>query len=67
MSPDKAYVDLTDEELADEIAGLDSEIDSCQNSIAKLRKNLKDKQNLRESLIEILSRKKQIKGWPRYA
>lgn len=67
MSPDKAYDDLTVEELADEIAGLDAEIESCQNYIAKLKKSIKQKSDLRESLLEILARSKQVKGWPKHA
>lgn len=63
MSPDKAYDDLTAEELADEIAGLDLEIEACQTVIAKARKSLKQKTDLRESLIEIISRSRQVKGW----
>lgn len=63
MSPDRAYDDLTQQELTDEIRGLDTEIESCQNSLAKLRKELKQKTYLRESLIEICARKTQVKGW----
>ncbi len=58
-----SYDDLTIEELADEIAGLDKEIENCQASLAKQRRGLKQKEDLRESLIEIVSRRRSIKGW----
>ncbi len=58
-----SYDDLTIEELADEIAGLDKEIDNCQASLAKQRRSLKQKEDLRESLIEIVARRRNIKGW----
>lgn len=58
-----SYDDLTIEELADEIAGLDKEIENCQASLAKQRRSLKQKEDLRESLIDIVSRRKNIKGW----
>lgn len=63
MSPEKAYDDLTPEELADEISGLDREIDSCQTTLSKIRKSLKQKMSLRESLIEISARHRQVRGW----
>ena len=63
MSPDKAYDDLTPQDLADEISGLDGEIESYQKSIGNLRRLIKQKEGLRDSLIEIWSRHKQIKGW----
>jgi prefoldin subunit 5 len=63
MSPEKAYEDLTPQELADEVAGLDDEIESCQNSLGKIRRAIKQKQDLRESLIEILTRSSQMRGW----
>jgi uncharacterized coiled-coil protein SlyX len=60
-----SYDDLTIEELADEIAGLDKEIEDCQASLAKMRRSLKQKQELRESLIDIVSTRTQVKGWPK--
>ena len=60
-----SYDDLTAEELSDEIAGLDKEIEDCQASIAKARRSLKQKQDLRDNLIEICSRKRQVRGWQR--
>lgn len=63
MSPEKAYDDLAPEDLADEIYGLDSEIESYQKSIGNLRRLIKQKEGLRDSLVEIWSRHKQIKGW----
>lgn len=59
------YGDLSDEELADEIAGLDREIENCQATLRKIVKGLKSKTQLRESLIDIASKKKQFKGWPK--
>ena len=64
MTYELNYSDLTPQELADEIAGLDEEIASCQATLAKMKKSLKQKQNLRESLIDICSRRMQIRGWP---
>jgi prefoldin subunit 5 len=61
-----SYDDLSSQELADEIAGLDKEIEDCQASLGKLRRSLKQKQDLRESLIEICTRKKQAKGWSKH-
>jgi uncharacterized small protein (DUF1192 family) len=58
-----SYDDLTVEELTDEISGLDKEIENCQASLAKMRRGLKQKEDLRETLIDILSRRKGIKGW----
>lgn len=59
-----SYDDLSLEELADEISGLDKEIEDCQASLAKQRRSLKQKEDLRESLIEIISRRRNVKGWP---
>lgn len=61
-----SYDDLTVEELADEISGLDKEIENCQASLAKQRRSLRQKEDLRESLIDIVTRRKNIKGWPRH-
>jgi len=58
-----SYDDLTIEELADEISGLDKEIENCQASLAKQRRSLRQKEDLRESLIEIVARRRNIKGW----
>lgn len=58
-----SYDDLTIEEIADEISGLDKEIENCQASLAKQRRSLRQKEDLRESLIEIVARRKNIKGW----
>lgn len=63
MTHDTSYDDLSSQEIADELAGLDQEIEDCQVSIGKLRRSLKQKQDLRDSLIDIWSRKKQVKGW----
>lgn len=60
-----SYDDLSSEELADEIAGLDKEIEGCQASLVKLKRSLRQKQDLRETLIEICTRKQQVKGWSR--
>jgi uncharacterized small protein (DUF1192 family) len=60
-----SYDDLTTEELSDEIAGLDQEIEDCQASIARARRSLKQKQDLRDTLIELCSRKRQVRGWQR--
>ena len=60
-----SYDDLSSEELADEIAGLDKEITDCQATLAKIRRSLRQKEELRENLIEISTRRKQVKGWQR--
>lgn len=58
-----SYDDLTIEELTDEISGLDKEIENCQASLAKMRRSLKQKEDLRESLLDIVSRRKGSRGW----
>lgn len=64
MNADKlSYGDLSFQELSDEISGLDKEIEDCQVSLAKLKRNLKQKQQLRDTLIEIASNKTKIKRW----
>lgn len=66
MSHDQElYEDLSTEELADEIAGLDKEIEGLQASIAKNRRCMKQKDELRETLIDILAANKQGKRWKR--
>ncbi len=57
-----SYDDLTSQELADEIAGLDKEIEDCQASLARTRRSLKQKQELRENLIDIWTRKAPCKA-----
>ena len=65
MNPntDISYGDLSPQELADEIAGLDKEIESCQASLAKLRRSLKQKEELRDSLVQIAAHLNTTKGW----
>jgi hypothetical protein len=66
MSHDQElYEDLSTEELADEIAGLDKEIEGLQVSIARNKRCLKQKDELRETLIDLLAINKQGKRWKR--
>jgi hypothetical protein len=57
------YLDLNAEELADEIAGIDKEIEDCQSALARIRKSLNRKMELREMLIDRHKQLSQRKGW----
>ena len=59
------YDELSSEELYDEIQGLDKEIANCQGTITKVRKALRQKQELQDTLIDIWTRKSTLKGWQR--
>lgn len=64
MSHDQEfYEDLSAEELADEIADLDKEIENLRVSITRNKRCLKHREELRESIIDILTTVKQAKGW----
>ena len=59
----RSLENMSGEELADELAALDSVIEADQNTVADAKKRLRLHTRMRENILDVLAMSAMRKGW----